>query len=84
MCKRIEFKKSKLTQSYPVNSRGGKNALEKQGRSTSLLYSWGSLDKNTGVCCHFLFPGDLPDPGIEPMSPAWRADFLPLSHQGSL
>lgn len=31
MCKRIEFKESKLTQSYPVNSRGGKNALEKQG-----------------------------------------------------
>ena len=28
-------------------------------------------------------PGDLPDPGIEPMSPAWLADSLPLSHQGS-
>ena len=28
-------------------------------------------------------PGDLPDPGIEPMSlvsPALRADSLPLSH----
>ena len=32
-------------------------------------------------------PGDLPDPGIEPMSsmsPALQADSLPLSHQGSL
>lgn len=30
MFKRIEFKESKLTQSYLVNSRGGKNASEKQ------------------------------------------------------
>ena len=32
-------------------------------------------------------PGDLPDPGIEPVSPAssaLQADFLPLSHWGSL
>ena len=31
--------------------------------------------------------GDLPDPGIEPVSPAWpalQADSLPLSHLGSL
>ena len=32
----------------------------------------------------FPSPGDLPDPGIEPASPALRADSLPLSHQGSL
>ena len=31
----------------------------------------------------FPSPGDPPDPGIKPMSPAWQADFLPLSHQGS-
>ena len=32
-------------------------------------------------------PGDLPDPGIEPVSPvapALQADSLLLSHQGSL
>ena len=29
-------------------------------------------------------PGDLPDPGTEPVSPAWQADSLPLRHQGSL
>ena len=32
-------------------------------------------------------PGDLPDPGMEPVSPASPAlqtDSLPLSHQGSL
>ena len=28
-------------------------------------------------------PGDLPDPGIEPESPALQVDSLPLSHQGS-
>ena len=31
-------------------------------------------------------PGDLPDPGIEPLSPAasaLQADSLPLRHQGS-
>ena len=28
-------------------------------------------------------PGDLPNPGIEPRSPALQADSLPLSHQGS-
>ena len=28
----------------------------------------------------FPTPGDLPDPGIELESPAWKADSLPLSH----
>ena len=27
--------------------------------------------------------GDLPDPGIKPVSPALQADSLPLNHQGS-
>ena len=26
--------------------------------------------------------GDLPDPGIEPVSPAWQVGSLPPSHQG--
>ena len=29
----------------------------------------------------FPSPGDIPDPGIEPVSPVLRADSLPLSHQ---
>ena len=29
-------------------------------------------------------PGDLPDPGIKPMSPAWQADSLQLCHLGNL
>ena len=27
------------------------------------------------------YSGDLPDPGIEPASPAWLADSLPLSYE---
>ena len=30
----------------------------------------------------FPTPGDCPNPGIKPASPAWQADSLPLSHQG--
>ena len=32
----------------------------------------------------FPSPGDLPDPGIKPASPAWQAGSLPLSHLGRL
>ena len=31
-----------------------------------------------------LHPGDLPNPGIKPRSPALQADSLCLSHQGSM
>jgi len=49
-----------------------------------LLCPWDSPGKNTGVGCPP--PGDLPNPGIKPTSPAAPAlqvDSLPLSHQGS-
>ena len=32
--------------------------------------------------CHFPTPGDVPDSGIKPTSPACQADSLPLSHPG--
>ena len=31
--------------------------------------------QNTGVGCHFPTPGDLPDPGIKPASPALQAGY---------
>ena len=31
----------------------------------------------------FPYPGDLPDPGMEPGSPALQADSLPLNYSGS-
>ena len=49
-----------------------------------LLCPWGFSGKNTGL--PFPLPGDLPDPGIEPVCPASSAlqtDSLLLSHQGS-
>ena len=33
--------------------------------------------KNTGVGCHALLQGNLPNPGIEPRSPSLQADSLP-------
>ena len=55
---------------------------------TRLLCSWDSPGKDTGV--NFLLekpfpsPGGLPDPGIEPRSPALQADSLPTELQGKL
>ena len=49
----------------------------------ALLYS--SPGKNTGGGCHALLQGNLPDPGIEsmsPASPALAADSLPLAQPG--
>ena len=42
-----------------------------------LLCPWDSPGKNTGVSCHALFQGNLPNPGIEPRSPSLQADSLP-------
>ena len=39
---------------------------------------WDFPGKNTGVGCHFFSPGDLPDPGIKPASPALQVDSLLL------
>ena len=48
------------------------------------LYSpWNSTGQNTGVGSRFPFPGDLPNPEIQSMSPALQVDSLPADHQGS-
>ena len=47
-----------------------------------LLRPWDFPGKNTGVGCHFLLQGNLPDPGIEPvsgMSPALAGGFFTTS-----
>ena len=44
--------------------------------SLSMKEYWGGLP--------FPLPGDLPDPGIKPASPALQADSLPLSYWESL
>ena len=45
--------------------------------------SVGSSRQGYWIGLPFPPPGDLPDPGIEPMSPALLADSLPLSPLGS-
>ena len=48
-----------------------------------LLCPWNSPGKNVRVgCLPFPSPGTLPDPGIEPMSPALQADSLPSEPRG--
>ena len=44
---------------------------------TRLLCPWDYPGKNTGVGCHSSSPGGLPDPGIEPRSPALQTDSSP-------
>ena len=43
---------------------------------TRLLCPWDSPGKNSGVGCHFLLQGNLPDPGIETRSSTLQADSL--------
>ena len=35
-----------------------------------------SPGKNTGVGCHAILQGNLPNPGIKPRSPTLQADYL--------
>ena len=48
-----------------------------------LLCPWNSPGKNTGVGCHSS-QEDLPNPGVEPGSPALQADSLPSELPGKL
>ena len=51
-----------------------------------ILCPWECPGKNTGVGCHFLLQGGLPNPGIKFTSPALAGGFfttLPLCHLGS-
>ena len=51
---------------------------------TRLLCLWDFPGKNTRVCGRSLLQWNLPDPGMEPVSPALQVGSLTLSHQGSL
>ena len=49
-----------------------------------LLCPWESPGKNTGVDCHALLQGDLPNPGnpTAPVSPALQVDSFPMEPLG--
>ena len=46
-------------------------------KPTRLFHPWDFPGKSTGVGCHFLLQGLLPDTGIEPQFPTLQADALP-------
>ena len=46
------------------------------------FHSTWSSSKNNGVGSHSLLQGNLPDPGIEPWSPALQADSSPSEPPG--
>ena len=52
-------------------------------RPHGLYSSWNSPGRNTGVSSLPLLQGNLPNPGIEPRSPALKANSLPAEPQGS-
>ena len=47
------------------------------------LCPWGFPRQEDWSRSPFPPPGDLPDPGIEPASPVFQVDSLPLTHLGS-
>ena len=47
-----------------------------------LLCLWDFPSKNTGVGCHFLLQGNLPDLGMEPTSPALAGRFFTTEQPG--
>ena len=47
-----------------------------------LLGPWNFPGKNTGVDCHFSLQGDLPNPGIKPISPALAGRFFATEPRG--
>jgi len=49
---------------------------------STLLCSWDFSGKNTGEGFYFLLHGDLPDLGIEPMSPALAGRFFTTEPPG--
>ena len=60
----------------PINSK------DKAKEATRLICPWDSPGRNTGVGLPCPSRGNLPNPGIEPGSPALRADTLPSEPPG--
>ena len=51
---------------------------------TRLLCPWNFPGENTGVGCHVLLQGDLPNPGMELGSPTLQVDSLLFEPLGKL
>ena len=59
------------------------NSLQLHGLEPArLLCPWDFSGKDTGMGCHFLLQGNLPDPGVNPKSPALAGDFFTTEPPG--
>ena len=68
--------------SAELNRSAVSDSLQSHGLQPARLFCpWDFPGKNTGVGCH-PFPGDLPDPGIKPTSPALAGRFFTTAPPG--
>ena len=63
-------------QNFEVTQSLSDSATPWTARPTRLLCPLDFPGKGIGAGCHFLLQGNLPDPGIEPRSPALHTDTL--------
>ena len=83
---------SDFPETYSLTHRLFRSESESEGGSIvtdsvqhhRLHSPWNSPGQNTGVDSLSLLQGNLPNPGIEPRSPALQADPLPAEPQDSL
>ena len=76
------------TSTYHVLGTSGVKVKGSQSRQTlrdpmECSLPGSSVHQNTGVGSPFPSPGDLPNPGSEPRSPALQVDFLPSEPPGN-
>ena len=65
-----------------VLTRESHSVVSNSLRPHGLYSPWNSPSQNTEVGSHSLTPGDLPNPGVKPRSPALEADSLPSEPPG--
>ena len=69
---------ARILEWVPFNFSGGSSQPRSPAlQEDSLLAEPKGKPNNTGVASLSLSPVNLPDPGIEPGSPAWKVDSLP-------
>ena len=67
---------------YAESESEGRSVVSDSLRSHGPYSPWNSPGQNTGVGSLSPSPGDLPNSGIEPRSPAFWVDYLPAESQG--
>ena len=65
-----------------LSESGRRSVMSNAWQPHGLSSPWDSPGQNTGVGSLSLLQGNLPNPGIEPKSPALRVDSFPAEPQG--